>query len=153
MPREKPISPELIQKWLKVAPMPTTNIIVMKDAYVLLVKRRNPPEKGKWFTPGGILVKGVNVAFQALEILHDETGIKADNLALLLVDDEFFSEGYGTRDVHLVTVVYKHSAETSAVKTNVEHTDIKWFPITSLPHDLHPNVRKWILESVREAIK
>lgn len=121
----------------------------MKGAYVLLVKRKNPPEQGKWFTPGGILTKGKDTVFQALEILRDETEIEAHSLSLLLVDDEFFSEGYGTRDVHLLTVVYKHEAKTTDASTNEEHSDIKWFSVTALPQELHPNVRKWILEGIR----
>ena len=90
--RNRPISTELMHKWLEVAPMPTTNIIVMKGAYVLLLKRKNPPEKDKWFTPGGILTKGKDNMFQALEILYDETRIEARSLSLLLVDDEFYAD-------------------------------------------------------------
>lgn len=139
-----------MQKWLKVAPMPTTNIVVMKGAYVLLVKRKSPPEQDRWFTPGGILTKGKEAVFQALEILFDETRIEAHNLSLLLVDDEFYSDGYGTRDVHLLSVIYLHEAESTAVSTNADHSDIQWFPVTALPQTLHPNVRKWILEAIRK---
>ena len=133
--------------------MPTVNIVVMKGAYVLLVKRKNPPEKGKWFTPGGILTKGKDTVFQALEILYDETRIEAHSLSLLLVDDEFYADGYGTRDVHLITVVYKHIAESTSVSTNEEHSEFGWFPVTALPQNLHPNVRKWILEAIRKKIE
>lgn len=147
--RERPITPQLMREWLAVAPMPTVNIVVMKGAYVLLLKRKNSPEKDKWFTPGGILTKGKEAMFQALEILYDETRIEAQNLTLLLVDDEFYSEGYGTRDVHLVTVVYKHEAESTDVTTNDEHHEYGWFPVTALPQKLHQNVRKWILEAIR----
>ena len=147
--RDRPIPKPLMQKWLEVAPMPTTNIVVMKGAYVLLVKRKIQPEKDRWFTPGGILTKGKNAVFQALEILHDETGIEGHNLSLLLVDDEFYTDGYGTRDVHLITVVYKHEAESTHVSTNDDHSAIKWFPVTSLPQELHMSVRKWILEAIR----
>lgn len=147
--RDRPIPPKLMQKWLKVAPMPTINIVVMKGAYVLLVKRKNQPEQDRWFTPGGILTKGKEAMFQALEILFDETRIEAHNLSLLLVDDEFYSDGYGTRDVHLISVIYLHKAESTSVSTNEDHSDISWFPVTALPQELHPNVRKWILEAIR----
>lgn len=132
--------------------MATTNIVVMMGAYVLLVKRRSPPEKDKWFTPGGILVKSGDVESQAIEILEDETGIKAYSLSLLTVDDEFFTEGYGTTDVHLVTIVYKYKTSTTEIVTNAEHFDIKWVPVTALPIDLHPNIRKWILKAIQEEV-
>jgi len=151
--RDRPISPELMKQWLEVAPMATTNIVVMNGPYVLLLKRKNPPERDKWFTPGGILTKDGVIERQALEILEDETGIKACGLSLLAVDDEFFDEGYGTEDVHLVTVVFKLRVFDKTVETNTDHYSWSWYAVTSLPLELNPSVRKWILMAVKEEVE
>lgn len=131
--RDKPIPKELISEWLRYAPMLTCNVVIEEDGYVLLVKRKHPPEKDKWFTPGGIITKkDYLVHNQAKWIAEQETGMR-----LIIehhpssVDVENFNEGYGATDIQLITLVYyANPLPPKQIPTHdEEHSDIRWFEL------------------------
>jgi len=144
--REKPIPAYLIKEWLIYAPMLTVNLVIFErlGRQVLLVKRKNEPEKGKWFTPGGIIHNRKTLAEQIYAIMEEEAGINGYILGLVCFNEEHHKKGYGKEDIKLVTLVFKIAATNVNVKTNDEHLDIQWFSTTHLPVDLNENVRKWI---------
>ena len=57
-------------------PLPIVSTIVVKEKQVLLVKRRNPPYKGKWCLPSGFAEIGESIQDSALRDLEEETGIQ-----------------------------------------------------------------------------
>jgi 8-oxo-dGTP diphosphatase len=61
--------------------------IVRRGASVLLVRRLNPPDAGKWGFPGGAQELGETVAEAAQRELREETGIEAAPLGVLDVVD------------------------------------------------------------------
>ena len=155
--RDKPIPPELISEWLKYAPMLTCNIVIEEEERVLLVKRKNDPEKGKWFTPGGILTKKFQYAFQdARDIVLDETGL------LVMIEstpsdmyEEEHDVGYGTTDIKLMSLIfYANTLEAHPIpKTNDDHSDIKWFKVEKNPpfkiiHDESDEMGKYVQDII-----
>ena len=54
---------------------------------LLLVRRRNPPDAGKWGFPGGAQELGETVAAAAVRELAEETGVKAEPSGVLDVVD------------------------------------------------------------------
>ncbi len=57
---------------IKHVPMPCVDLIIWKDDKVLLSKRKIPPYKGKWHTPGGIIRKRETVIAAVKRIAQKE---------------------------------------------------------------------------------
>jgi len=159
--RDKPIPFELMGEWLKYAPMLTCNIVIEEDGYVLLVKRKNDPEKDKWFTPGGILVKSEwGVDKQARMIAEDEVGITLEiESSPSVVYDEHHPKGYNAYDVHLVTLVFyaNPNPPRQIPKTNEDHDEVQWFKLSkNAPWwigggcELGKGVQDFVTEALRE---
>lgn len=58
-------------------PHPAVLAVVPRDGKVLLVRRANPPDAGKWGFPGGRLKLGESLTSAALRELQEETGVEA----------------------------------------------------------------------------
>ena len=73
MPGKKPVTPLL-----------TVDCVVMDAAgRVLLIRRGNPPFKGRYALPGGFVDVGETVEDACRRELMEETGVKAGKLALI----------------------------------------------------------------------
>lgn len=68
-------------------PVPAVLAIVLREGQVLLVRRANPPDQGRWGFPGGRMEMGETHMEAALRELGEETGITADQPRLLTVLD------------------------------------------------------------------
>lgn len=56
-------------------PVPAVSALVFRDGAVLLVKRRDEPNRGRWSPPGGSLELGETVEEAAARETREETGI------------------------------------------------------------------------------
>ncbi|MCT4610736.1 MAG: NUDIX hydrolase [Pelagimonas sp.] len=103
--------------------------VVVRDAQVLLVRRRNPPDAGIWGYPGGKVDLGEPIAQAAQRELFEETGVVAragqtlEGLDLILSDDD----GQIAHHFYLVPVVchYDHGdpiAQDDALEA-------RWIPV------------------------
>lgn len=57
------------------APRAAVGAVVMKEGKVLLAKRRNAPQKGKWAIPGGSVNLGETLQEAAEREIMEETGL------------------------------------------------------------------------------
>ena len=75
-------------------PTPAALAVVIREARVLLVRRRNRPDAGLWGYPGGKCEPGEHAAEAALRELGEETGLRgraAHPLGVLFIRrPEFF---------------------------------------------------------------
>lgn len=83
-------------------PVPAVSALVFRDGAVLLVKRRDEPNRGRWSPPGGQLELGETVEQGAVREALEETGVAVRPLRVVDVRDFVTREGDGRVRWHYV---------------------------------------------------
>ena len=78
--------------------------VVLRGHRVLVVRRANPPMRGRWGFPGGVLELGETVAQGAMRELYEETGVKAEAASPLTVIDTIDRDKEGRVRYHYTLV-------------------------------------------------
>ena len=113
-------------------PVASVLSVVVHDANVLLVRRINPPDAGKWGYPGGWIDPGETMAQAAVRELFEETAIRADARCVFNALDAFDydEEGAPRRQFVMVAVLCTWVAGTPIAGDDA--TEAAWFPIATL---------------------
>ena len=113
-------------------PVASVLSVVVHDANVLLVRRINPPDAGKWGYPGGWIDPGETMAQAAVRELFEETAIRADARCVFNALDAFDydEEGALRRQFVMVAVLCTWVAGTPIAGDDA--TEAAWFPIATL---------------------
>ena len=78
--------------------------VVLRGERALIVERANPPNKGRWGFPGGVLELGETIAEGAMRELREETGILAEPTGILTVLDAIDRDEEGRVRYHYALV-------------------------------------------------
>ncbi|WP_310199724.1 NUDIX hydrolase [Ancylobacter sp. 3268] len=87
-----------------VRPVAAVLAVVIRDDRLLLVRRANPPDQGRWGYPGGRIERGEPFRAAALRELAEETGIVADSPELIDVLDFIEADAAGTLAHHFAMI-------------------------------------------------
>ncbi|MHA2052084.1 MAG: NUDIX domain-containing protein [Candidatus Hodarchaeales archaeon] len=120
-------------------PIVSVDILTVHKGKLLLLCRNNEPAKGKWWTPGGRVRKGEQLADAAIRELEEETGLIPVNLSKKGVMSHLWP------NVHFITVFFRAEVESNFVELNDEHSDFKW--ISSVSDELH----RYLIHMIRES--
>lgn len=127
-------------------------VMVLKDNMVLLGKRNNDPKQassllsgaGKWTMPGGKVEQGETLFNAAKRELKEETGLIANTLELIHIQDNI------TSTVHFATIGFlctQFYGNLTALEPDIIQ-EWQWFSLDKLPTLLYiPS--KSILEGYR----
>lgn len=101
---------------------------VIDDGRVLLLRRGNPPQLGKWTFPGGYVDLGETPTQAALRETMEEVGMRVKLGSLL---------GLYTDPEHPIAVVTVYLAEPGAEppQTSAEATEVRYFAPDNIPWD------------------
>ncbi|TLY14933.1 MAG: NUDIX domain-containing protein, partial [Thaumarchaeota archaeon] len=113
-------------------PMVGAGALIYKGNSVLLVKRNNEPNKGKWALPGGVVKVGEGVEDATVREVKEEMGLEIKLEGLLSVLDDIHYDGKGRVMYHFVLVTYLASPQGGKVKLNSESDEYKWFSPTEV---------------------
>ena len=80
--------------------------VVVVDAGVVLVKRRNSPLAGRWSLPGGVVEVGESLHDALRRELHEEIGIEARVGPLIELFDRITHDSQGRVQYHYVLADY-----------------------------------------------
>jgi 8-oxo-dGTP diphosphatase len=101
--------------------------VVHRRGRVLLVKRRNPPNVGRWALPGGLVELGEEVQDTAVREIKEETGLDIRIEGLLDVQTDLHTDGRSRIEYHYVLVDYLARPVSGRLSLNSESSDSGWF--------------------------
>ena len=96
--------PATLQHIAKNLPIAATIAAVFHEERVLLVRRANPPDAGRWGFPGGKIEAGEPIETAAVRELFEETGIRGQARRVFTAVDAFDRDEHGNLKRHFVLV-------------------------------------------------
>lgn len=131
-------------------PLPRIGVsaCVWRDGKVLLVERGKDPWKGKWSLPGGGLEFGETVREAAARELAEETGIAADLVKLVDVDDAIMHDEAGRAIAHYSIVCFTGHWLRGEAEACDDVTNVQWAERAALDEiDMTPGTADYIRQA------
>ncbi len=113
----------------------TTDIVVISDDTILLIKRKNEPFKDMWALPGGFVDENEKIKECALRELFEETNIKKSDLHSEIEFHTFYDDpNRDPRGRYLSFVFYCNvNKQTVNAVAKDDAKELKWFKLNKLP--------------------
>jgi len=115
-----------------VRAVPGAIAVVTKGEQLLLVRRSNPPDSGRWGFPGGKIEAGETIMDAAIRELREETGVAATAERVLTAVDVLDRDDAGGLRHHfvLIAVLCRWTAGEPVAADDIE--DARWLTPTEL---------------------
>lgn len=144
-----PIPRDLYRRIHKLLPLVCTDAVVVDRSgkQFLFVRRKNKPQKGDWWFPGGRIFKNEKLREAVLRKVKQEAGLPA-KIKKELGTYEFFSRtGYfKDTNTHMIAVVFLVEVNASKkVILDWQSSDSKWF--TAINPRWHPYLKKYLKQA------
>jgi ADP-ribose pyrophosphatase YjhB (NUDIX family) len=114
-----------MQREFPVAPLVGVGAVIVEQCRVLLVRRANPPLKGHWSLPGGLLELGEGLHNAVVREVREETGLLVEPLELIEVLDRIHREGDRVR-YHYVIADYLCRVVGGALQAASDADEVRW---------------------------
>jgi ADP-ribose pyrophosphatase YjhB (NUDIX family) len=108
-------------------PLVGAGAVVYDGHKVLLVKRKYPPNEGRWALPGGLVELGERVQDAVVREVKEETDLEVVLEGLLDVATDIHLDERSRPRYHYVLVDYLARRVGGRVRLNEESSDFGWF--------------------------
>ena len=131
----KVIPTDFYRKIVDVIPILCVDVVIRDKDRFLLVKRANEPVRGRWWVPGGRVLKGETITTAAKRKMKEELGINVKLLEPLGYYEKHFKKNeFGLESgIHTVSIVVLAKLLSSKVK--LDNQSSAWRFSKSLPRD------------------
>ncbi|MGE8691474.1 MAG: NUDIX hydrolase [Achromobacter sp.] len=113
-------------------PIPATIAAVVRDGHVLLVRRANPPDMGRWAFPGGKIDAGERLEAAAARELLEETGVCAEPLQVFDAVDVFDRDDAGALRRHFILIAMLCRWQSGEPIAGDDAAEARWVPLEVL---------------------
>lgn len=110
-------------------PLVGAGAVVYDGPKVLLVKRKFPPNEGRWALPGGLVELGERVQDAVIREVKEETGLDVILERLLDVGTDIHVDTKSRPRYHYVLVDYLARPVRGRVRLNPESSAYGWFTL------------------------
>lgn len=105
---------------------------VFLDGKILLVRRANPPDAGRWGFPGGKIEAGETIENAAVRELREETGVDAEALRVFTAVDAFDHDEQGRLRQHFILLAVLCKWRSGRPIAGDDALEAKWFGLDEL---------------------
>ena len=116
-------------------PIMCVDMVIYKNGKILLVRRKNNPLKGRYWTPGGRVLKGEKLVDAVKRKVRQETGLTCKIISPIGFYEDFYKKNeLGLDMVHTTSIVFSMSYVKRKVKLDSQSNGYRWS--NKLPKDL-----------------
>ena len=109
-------------------PVVGVGAIILDGDRILLEKRKNPPGKGKWSVPGGLVDLGETAEEAVIREVKEETGLEVYDPRLVDVVNYINLGEKGAVMYHYVIIDYLVTSHGGKPHASSDADDLKWVP-------------------------
>jgi mutator protein MutT len=125
-------------------PVVGVGAIILNGDQILLEKRKNPPGKGKWSVPGGLVDLGETAEEAVIREVKEETGLEVYDPRLVDVVNYISLSEKGAVMYHYVIIDYIVTSQGGKPHASSDADDLKWVPFNEVEeYDLTETVRQF----------
>lgn len=125
------------------APRPAVGAVVFKAHAVLLVRRANPPARGRWAIPGGSVRLGETLQAAAEREILEETGVAIQARDPVFVFDTIQQDASGQVKYHYVIIDLVAEYISGAPRAGDDAADARWVSESELAElNVNPATRR-----------
>jgi len=139
------IPSELYEKIKASLPIACVDLLIIDHRGFLLVRRNNPPAKGKWWFPGGRIFKNELIFDAAIRKGQEELRLQLQPIKLISVEESIFDNDDGI-NVHSINFVVKMKKLRNSQNIVLDHTHSEFAWFDKVPVGLHQCVRRPLLK-------
>lgn len=99
-------SDQVVKREYPSAPLIGVGAVIIKDDAVVLVRRANPPSRGEWSIPGGLVTIGETLTAAVRREALEETGLEVEPVRLVELLERIFPDDGGKIKYHYVLADY-----------------------------------------------
>ena len=119
------------------------DVVIANRDGVLLSRRNIPPYAGRWYLPGGRVLKDESLVGAAKRICRDELGVRAEVIKILGAI-EFFTEPRARHFItHSVSIVFLVQSAGRIIRKSKQASANSFFKL--LPKNIPPEVKRFLL--------
>lgn len=119
------------KKIIGSVPILTIDLLIKKGNKYLLVKRNKEPLRGKYWVPGGRVLRGEKISGAVRRKTLEEVGLKVKSMKFIKYFNQVFKHNEFELDfIHTVSLVFEITC-TGKIRLDNQSSDYKWS--TKLP--------------------
>jgi len=112
-------------------PLVGVSAVIIEDGKILLVKRGNEPNKGKWSIPGGLVNTGESLEDALKREIMEEVGFEIDVEDVACVSEEVFREN-GDVKYHYIIIDFFANIVGGELRVGSDAVDAKWVKLNEI---------------------
>jgi 8-oxo-dGTP diphosphatase len=135
-------------------PLVSVGAVIMCDGKVLLEKRKNEPDRGKWSIPGGLVELGESLREAVIREVKEETSLAVEKPELFDVAENIVLNEKSRVKYHYVIVYYFLKHEGGKSKATSDASELRWIQLREVEkYDLPKRLRDFFWKNKRRLEK